>query len=144
VAGALRMIEGDRRELAERFAQERLRQVDEAAREIRKDLDEVRASLGFASRLFGASPIDGERQLRAQLAAVPSWRAIEVYDAIERCRRSSGSRSPRRCGTPRCGRWRSLPGRRPARRRSRSPDAGGCVRWRCRSRRRVARSPDRS
>lgn len=94
LAGAVRMIQRDRQELVERFAAERLRLVDEAAREIRKDLDDVAASLRFGGQLLQADDAagDSERELRVLLAAAKSYLLIQAYDAAGTAILSVGER----------------------------------------------------
>ncbi|MBK7860324.1 MAG: hypothetical protein IPJ65_17280 [Archangiaceae bacterium] len=81
VAGAQYLIERDRERLAEKFAAERLLQVEEAADLSRRDLDGVAVVLRLAGRLIEGTDRteDLERELRALLAASEQFRALAVY-----------------------------------------------------------------
>lgn len=81
VGGAWVLWERDRGRLAEQFAEERMRQVDDARRAIAVELDDVTEDLGFAAELLAASgsTADHERELRALLQVVKQYQAIGVY-----------------------------------------------------------------
>ncbi len=83
LAGVVRWIGRDRDALVRRFRAERLVQVEEAAREIQEDLEDIGEDLVFAAELVHAadSPADRQRELGALLAAVKFYRMVDVYDA---------------------------------------------------------------
>ncbi|MCC6994576.1 MAG: PAS domain-containing protein [Deltaproteobacteria bacterium] len=82
LAVVVRWIGRDRDALVQRFRAERLLQVEEAAREIQEDLDDIGEDLVFAAELVHAadSPADRQRELGALLAAVKFYRMVDVYD----------------------------------------------------------------
>lgn len=84
--GTVRLIEGERTTLLERFATEQRYQVAEVAKAFTEDLEDVRDDLLFSARLLRTANLrdDGERELRALLAAVAPYRLANVYDASGR------------------------------------------------------------
>jgi two-component system sensor histidine kinase HydH len=83
-AGVIWTGQRDRGNLAERFAQERLQQIDELASEIAEDFSDIGEDLRFAGQLVQAADniTDRERELRALLAVVKQYRLIEVYNNL--------------------------------------------------------------
>lgn len=81
VVATLYFINKDRAALVARFADDRLKQIAEAAREVGEDLDGVIQDLHFAGRLVQASDIAINRQqvLEALLGSVKPYRAAALY-----------------------------------------------------------------
>jgi len=82
VVAVAHLIQRDRAELVERFSEERLAQLDEAAGEIEEDFDDITDDLRFAGQLVQAadSAGDREREIHALLAVVKHYRLVEVFD----------------------------------------------------------------
>ncbi|MBL8955013.1 MAG: histidine kinase [Myxococcaceae bacterium] len=82
VAGALELIESDRRQLADKFAAERLAHADEAVELTRRDLEGVAVVLRLASELVEGPEADAEtgRELRALLAASEHFQHLAVFE----------------------------------------------------------------
>lgn len=85
IALATRTIREDRAELVTQFSNERQDQVDEAARIVRDDLEDIARHLRLAGELVHdtESPRERERELRALLAR-RELHAINVYDTAAR------------------------------------------------------------
>ena len=85
VFGAKALIARDRRELAERYAADRMVQVDEAAELSRRDLEGVAVVLRLANELLEEAGPDSthqhERELKALLAASEQFAGLTVYSA---------------------------------------------------------------
>lgn len=79
----VRMIDAERATLLARFAADQQSQVAEVAKALTEDLEDVRDDLLFSARLLQTADLndDGERELRALLAAVAQYRLANVYDA---------------------------------------------------------------
>jgi signal transduction histidine kinase len=80
--GAVMRSRRDRAELVARFADERLKQVQAAARRVEDDLADIGADLRFASQFAqsATSPAERTRELGALLAVVRPYRLLAVYD----------------------------------------------------------------
>ncbi len=81
VAGAWGLIRRDRAALVERFGAERIHAVDEAARGITSELEDVAEDLRFAGQLLSTSgvPSQHERELRALLQVAREYQGIAVF-----------------------------------------------------------------
>jgi two-component system sensor histidine kinase HydH len=85
LAGAYVLVQQDRAHLFEQFARERVRQVEEAVRNITGELDKIGEDLRFASELLApGTPTDHERELRALVQVVGQYKAIAVFDPVGR------------------------------------------------------------
>lgn len=81
VVGAVVLIRRDRAAMIERFASERLVQLEMACRDVSDSLEDAGDDLRFASELLvkSANSRDHERELRALLEVIGEYKAIAVY-----------------------------------------------------------------
>ncbi len=85
LAGAYRLVQGDRARLFEQFERERTRQVDEAVRNITLELDRIGEDLRFTSELLATgNPGEHTREVRALLQVVSPYKAVAVFDPMGR------------------------------------------------------------
>jgi len=79
----LQMLRRDREALLARFADDKHRELAEAAREVEEDLEDIGEDLRFAVRLVDSAdtPDERARELGALIAVVRHYRTLSVHDA---------------------------------------------------------------
>lgn len=96
VVGSLHFIREDRAEALDRFALDRVEQVEQAARIIDEDLVHISEDLRVAGQLARTASSDEilGRELQALLDVVEQYREIHVYDASGRRMFAAGTLRP--------------------------------------------------
>lgn len=82
VVGVIHTVKRDRAALVDRFAADHLSQVEQAARDIEEDLNDIGDDLRFAVQLLQTtdSPVDRRRELGALIAVVKQYKLAATFD----------------------------------------------------------------